>query len=93
MGYSKRFDGRGLEDTRPVDAKVGVIKRAIGSAWFKIGKTEAYAAVYGPRELHPKFLQDPKKGLLRCYYNMLPFSGSGDRIRPGPSRNGVKTRA
>ena len=31
-------------------------------------------------------MQDPSKGILRCNYNMLPFSGSGDRVRPGSSR-------
>ena len=33
-----------------------------------------------------KFLQDPESGKLRCFYNMISFSGSGDRVRPGPSR-------
>ncbi len=82
----KRPDGRKLDELRPIQAKTGVIKRADGSAYFKIGKTAAYAAVYGPRELHPRFLQDPKKGVLRCQYSMMPFSGMGDRIRPGHSR-------
>ncbi|MDP7323800.1 MAG: exosome complex exonuclease Rrp41, partial [Candidatus Woesearchaeota archaeon] len=86
MVFKKRPDGRGFEDLREMDAKVGVIKRADGSAWFKIGDTEAYAAVYGPRNLFPKFMQDPRKAILRCHYNMLPFSGSGDRIRPGGNR-------
>jgi exosome complex component RRP41 len=86
MTYKKRVDGRALEETRPIEAKAGVIKNADGSAYFKIGKTVAYAAVYGPRELHPKFLQNPKTGILRCYYDMMPFSGIGDRVRPGASR-------
>ena len=86
MGYNERFDKRKFDETRPIEAKAGVIKNADGSAWFKIGKTEAYAAVYGPREGFPKFLQDARKGILRCYYNMLPFSGSGERVRPGQNR-------
>ena len=86
MGYDKRIDGRGFEDTRPVEAKVGIIKRADGSAVFKIGNTIAYAAVYGPKELHPRFLQNPVKGVLRVHYNMMPFSGHGDRVRPGTNR-------
>jgi exosome complex component RRP41 len=81
-----RIDGRGISDTRTIIAKAGVIKKADGSAFFKIGNTAAYAAVYGPKELHPKFMQDPKKGVLRCNYNMMPYSGMGDRVRPGPSR-------
>lgn len=86
MTYKKRLDGRDWEETRPIEAKAGIIPNADGSAFFKIGKTTAYAAVYGPRELHPKFLQNPKKGILRCYYNMMPFSGMGDRVRPGTNR-------
>lgn len=86
MTYKKRLDGRKPEELRPIEAKAGVIKRADGSAYFKIGNTIAYAAVYGPRELHPRFLQNPQKGLLRCNYNMMAFSGVGNRVRPGPSR-------
>jgi exosome complex component RRP41 len=86
MVYDKRFDDRAIDDLRPMEAKVGVIPNAAGSASFKIGKTWAIAAVYGPRELYPKFLADPKKGVLRCHYSMMPFSGSGERIRPGRSR-------
>mgnify|MGYP001559559946 FL=1 len=86
MTYKQRIDGRGFDEARPIEAKVGVIPRADGSAMFKIGNTWAYAAVYGPRNLHPKFLQDPQKGILRCNYNMMPFSSSGERVRPGGSR-------
>lgn len=83
---SKRNDGRAPEELRKIEAKTGIIKRADGSAMFRIGETVAYAAVYGPRELHPKFLQNPEKGLLRCNYNMMAFSGSGERVRPSPNR-------
>lgn len=86
MVYSKRIDGRGFDELRPIEAKAGVIKNADGSAYFRMGKTIAYAAVYGPREMFPKFQQDPKKGVLRCNYNMMPFSGAGERVRPGASR-------
>jgi exosome complex component RRP41 len=86
ISYKKRSDGRAFEQTRDIEAKAGVIKRADGSAYFKIGKTEAYAAVHGPRNLFPRFMQNPSTGILRCHYNMMPFSGSGDRVRPGGSR-------
>jgi exosome complex component RRP41 len=86
MAYDKRLDGRDWKELREIEAKAGVIPNADGSAFFRIGKTSAFAAVYGPRDLHPRFLQDPKKGRLRCYYNMMPFSGMGDRVRPGMSR-------
>lgn len=86
MSYDKRLDGRGPEETRPIEAKAGVIPRADGSAYFKIGKTWAYAAVYGPRNMYPKFLADPSQGVLRVKYNMMPFSSGGDRVRPGTNR-------
>lgn len=84
--YKERFDGRAFDELRPIEAKVGVVKTADGSASFKIGDTVAIATVHGPRELYPRFLQNPEKGVLRCNYNMMPFSGSGDRVRPGPNR-------
>ena len=86
MVYKTRADGRKFDETRKIEAKVGIIPNADGSSYFKIGNTWAYAAVYGPRNLHPKFLQDPSKGILRCNYNMMPFSSSGERVRPGGSR-------
>ena len=86
MKYEKRFSGRKFDELREMDAKVGIIERADGSAMFKIGKTIAIAAVYGPRQLHPAFLRNPQKGILRCNYNMMSFSGSGDRVKPGPNR-------
>lgn len=86
MTYKKREDGRKFDEIRPMEAEVGIIKRADGSARFKIGKTEALAAVYGPRELVPRFMQNPKTGILRVHYNMMPFSGSGNRVKPGGNR-------
>ena len=86
MSNFKRPSKRKNNEPRAMEAEAGIIKKADGSARFKIGNTEAYAAVYGPRELHPRFLQDPKKGVLRCNYSMMPFSGDGTRVRPGPSR-------
>ena len=85
MPYTKRNDGRKFDQIREMEAKVGIIKSADGSAMFKIGKTIAIAAVHGPRDLYPKFMQNPRKGILRCNYNMMSFSVD-ERIRPGPSR-------
>ncbi len=86
MAYTERLDGRKVNELRPMEAKAGVIPNAEGSAYFKIGNTIAYAAVRGPREIYPKFLQNPTKGILRCHYGMMPFSGTGERIRPGQNR-------
>ena len=84
-----RVDGRKPDEMREIEAKVGIIKRADGSALFRMGDTIAIAAVYGPRELHPRYLQNPEGGILRCNYDMTSFSVT-ERKRPGPSRRGVE---
>jgi len=85
MTYTKRLDGRKFDEIRKMEAKVGVVKNADGSAMFRFGETIAIAAVYGPKPLHPQHLQDPQKGVLRVNYDMLSFSVP-ERKRPGPSR-------
>ncbi len=85
----KRLDGRGPEELRPLKIEVGVLKRADGSAYVELGENKVLAAVYGPREMHPRHLQEPDTAALRCRYNMAPFS-VGDRKRPGPSRRSIE---
>jgi len=85
----KRSDGRKFDETRAMEAKVGVVPNANGSAIFSFGDTIAIAAVYGPRKMHPQHQQDPEKGTLRCHYSMLSFSVS-ERIRPGPNRRSTE---
>lgn len=83
--YKERFDGRKFDELRPINAKVGVVPNADGSALFSQGDTIAIAAVYGPKTFNPKHQQNPEKGVLRVHYNMLSFS-VGERIKPGVSR-------
>ncbi|ODS42466.1 MAG: exosome complex exonuclease Rrp41 [Candidatus Altiarchaeales archaeon IMC4] len=85
----KRLDGRRFDELRNIKIKAGVLERADGSAYLEWGKNRVIAAVYGPRNLHPKFLQDPTKAYLRCTYNMAAFSVE-DRKRPGPDRRSVE---
>ncbi|MFA5258478.1 MAG: exosome complex exonuclease Rrp41 [Candidatus Pacearchaeota archaeon] len=85
MSYTKRLDKRKFDELRPIQAEVGIIPNADGSALFAFGKTVAIAAVYGPKPLHPAHMQDPERGIIRCNYNMLPFSVT-ERAKPGPNR-------
>jgi exosome complex component RRP41 len=85
----KRPDGRKIDETRPISAKVGIIENADGSAMFSFGDTVAIAAVYGPKKMHPQHMQNPEKGVLRCNYSMLSFSVK-ERIRPGPNRRSTE---
>ena len=84
-----RLDGRKFDELRPVRIEAGVLKRADGSAYIEWGGNKVLAAVYGPREAHPRHIQDPARALVQCRYNMAPFSVS-DRKRPGPDRRSVE---
>lgn len=81
----KRPSGRAANELRKMEAKVGVVPNADGSAMFRFGDTIAIAAVYGPRHLHPQHMQNPATGILRCNYDLMSFSVN-DRKKPGPSR-------
>jgi exosome complex component RRP41 len=80
-----RTDGRKANDVRPVKIEVGVLGNADGSAYIEMGKNKILAAVYGPREIHPKHQALPDRAALRCRYHMAPFSVQ-ERKSPAPSR-------
>ncbi len=84
-----RLDGRKANELRSIKIEAGVLKRADGSAYLEWGNNRVMAAVYGPRECHPRHLQDPGKALVQCRYNMASFSVS-DRKRPGPDRRSIE---
>ena len=81
----RRIDGRMPDELRPLKIEAGVLKRADGSAYVEWGHNKVLAAVYGPRECHPRHAQDPTRALVQCHYNMAAFSVD-DRKRPGPDR-------
>jgi exosome complex component RRP41 len=84
-----RLDGRKLHELRPVRVEVGVLGNADGSAYIEQGKNKILAAVYGPKEVHPRHLAKPDRAVLRCRYHMAPFSVD-ERKRPAPSRREVE---
>lgn len=85
----KRLDGRKVDEYRKMEITTGVIPEADGSALVEFGKTKVVAAVYGPRELHPKHLTLPDRARLRVKYDMFSFSVE-DRKRPGPGRREIE---
>lgn len=85
----KRLDGRKFDELRPIKIEANVLKRADGSAYLEWGENKILAAVYGPREAHPRHLQDPTKAIVQCRYNMAAFSVN-DRKRPGPDRRSTE---
>jgi len=85
----KRSDGRNLDEIREMKAEVGIIPIANGSAIFSFGNTISIAAVYGPRSLLPKFLQEEDEVLVRARYNMAAFS-TDTRKNPGMDRRSIE---
>ncbi|MGZ7049768.1 MAG: exosome complex exonuclease Rrp41 [Methanobacterium sp.] len=84
-----RADGRDFNELRPLKIDAGVLERADGSAYLEIGGNKVLVAVYGPRELHVRRIMRPDMAVIRCRYNMAPFS-VGDRKRPGPDRRSIE---
>jgi len=82
----KRVDGRGVEDLRQIKIVARVLNDADGSAYIEWGKNKILAGVYGPSECIPRHDQSLYRAIVKCRYNMAPFSGMEEHGRSGPSR-------
>jgi exosome complex component RRP41 len=80
-----RIDGRRLNELRPIRILAGAVHQADGSAFVEWGANKVMAAVYGPREVHPRHLQENNKAIVQVRYNMAAFSVD-ERKRPGLDR-------
>ncbi|HZY70309.1 MAG TPA: exosome complex exonuclease Rrp41 [Thermoplasmata archaeon] len=81
----RRIDGRRLDELRPLSIVAGPLRQADGSALVEWGANKVMAAVYGPREVHPRHLQENHKAIIQSRYNMAAFSVD-ERKRPGLDR-------
>lgn len=81
----KRLDGRDKNELRDINMQVGILKNADGSAYIEWGNNKIFAAVFGPREVHPHHLAKPDRGILRVFYRMATYSVF-ERKRPAPGR-------
>jgi exosome complex component RRP41 len=70
----RRVDGRRPDELRPIKMEVGVLDKSDGSAYVEFGGTRVIAAVFGPREAHPRHLALPDRAILNCRYHMTSFS-------------------
>ncbi len=84
-----RKDGRAFNSLRTMKMEVGVLNNADGSAYIECGKNKILVGVYGPKELYSKKHSKPDGAVLRCKYNMAPFSVM-ERKRPGPDRRSTE---
>ncbi|MCX8174962.1 MAG: exosome complex exonuclease Rrp41 [Candidatus Micrarchaeota archaeon] len=82
----KRIDGRATDELRPIRIVARVLNDADGSAYVEWGKNKVLAGVYGPSECIPRHDQSLYRSVVRCRYNMAPFSGAEEHGRSGPSR-------
>ncbi|MCL4365414.1 MAG: exosome complex exonuclease Rrp41 [Candidatus Marsarchaeota archaeon] len=86
----KRLDGRTPVEPRPLKIEAGVVKNAVGSAYIEWGNNKIIAGVYGPKEALPKHVQDPERAIIKCRYQMSPFSSLEDHGRTGPNRRSIE---
>jgi polyribonucleotide nucleotidyltransferase len=89
---SKRIDGRGLTDIRPITCEIGLLSRTHGSALFTRGETQALCVttlgISGDEE-EIKDLQGKRTKRFMLHYNFPPFSvGEVSPIR-GPGRREI----
>ncbi len=84
-----RKDGRAFNSLRNMKMEVGVLNNADGSAYIECGNNKLLVGVYGPKELYSKKHSKPDGAVLRCKYNMIPFSVT-ERKRPGPDRRSTE---
>ena len=88
----KRPDGRGLEEVRPLNAEVSLLKRTHGSAVFMRGNTQALAVVTlappGAEQLIETMEVTGKRRFL-LHYNFPPYSVHEIGSFRGPGRREI----
>jgi len=80
ISKGKRLDGRNLDEIRPIEIEVGLIKKANGSARVKLGNSEVVAGV--KVETGEPFEGLENKGALILSAEVLPTASP--YIEPGP---------
>jgi len=72
-----RTDGRRPNELRRIQARMGPLREADGSAYLEMGNTKVIAAVYGPREVR-RGRAAHDRAILTCEFSMATFS-TGER--------------
>jgi len=89
----KRIDGRGPDDIREIEIKLGVLPRVHGSAIFRRGETQALvsATLGTPRDVQlvEYFGVEGEKKRFMLHYNFPPFSSGEVKPIKGPSRREI----
>jgi polyribonucleotide nucleotidyltransferase len=92
LATSRRIDGRGLTDVRPIGCRVAVLPRTHGSAIFTRGETQVLVtATLGTTQDEQRIdslLGDTTKAFM-LHYNFPPFSVGEVKMLRGPGRREV----
>lgn len=89
---SRRLDGRGYKDVRPITCEVGVLPRTHGSALFTRGETQSLTTVTLGTKLDEQMIdgllpESTKRFML--HYNFPPFSVGEVGRMSGPGRREI----
>ena len=88
----QRIDGRGLEDIRPINVRVGVLPRTHGSALFTRGETQALVTVTLGTGRDSQIIDAPEgesKDAFLFHYNFPPYSVGETGRMGGPKRREI----
>ena len=80
ISAGKRLDERSLDEIRPLQIEIDVIKKASGSAWVKLGKTQVIAGI--KVETGEPFEGLENSGAMIITAEVLPIASP--HIEPGP---------
>lgn len=92
LDESRRTDGRGFEDVRPITIRTGVLPRTHGSALFTRGQTQslAVATLGSPADQQVMdVLEGEYKERFMLHYNFPGFSTGEPKPERGPGRREV----
>ena len=92
LDESKRLDGRGTTDIRPITCEVGVMPRNHGSSLFTRGETQSLTSLTLGTKMDEQIIDglfEESKKTFMLHYNFPPFSvGETGRIG-GPGRREI----
>ena len=92
LSESKRVDGRGLTDVRPISCDVSILPRTHGSGLFTRGQTQALCVTtlgIGSDEEEVKDIEGKRTKSFIMHYNFPPYSVGEVRPIRGPGRREI----
>jgi len=88
----RRFDGRALDEIRPIDIEVSLLPRTHGSTLFTRGETQALASVTLGTQRDAQILEEYEgetKQKFMLHYNFPPFSVGEVKFMRSPGRREI----